>query len=429
VRVRSARACHFSGKRTRVFAHAIPCTPRLLCAAITTLSLKWIEAMLLALIFPALLLGQIATSAPAPSAPPASQASTDDVAAAIVATETSAPTTAPTTQPTQVEPALPPQPAGTILDTFSNTRLGKLAQGKQQVNWQQLQEMAQPAFWFDTIKDLVLALIACIPRVLIATLFLLIFWVIYRGIRRVLLGSMKKAAVDESIRDLLGSLIKWSVMGFGLIIACNQIGIQITALLAGVSVLGLAIGFAAQETLSNFIAGIVIFWDKPFKLGDWVTVDGMFSQVQRVTFRSTRMLTLDGEVLVMPNTQMLANKLINHTTHPLQRVNIPIGIAYKESIDNARACLLGLVSGDSRICDDPRPEVIVTACADSSVNLMLRFWIRDESQERKMIYQYIEKAKKALDSAGIEIPFPHLQLFLEETSVTRSLTGGGRRAA
>jgi small conductance mechanosensitive channel len=386
------------------------------------LSLKRIEAMLLALILPTLLLGQVV------AAPPVSGPSNNDSAVRLardVAEPTTAPTT-PTTQPQSID--VSPQPAGTILDTFSNTRLGKLAQGKQQVNWQQLQEMAQPAFWFDTIKDLVLALIACIPRVLIALLFLLIFWVIYRGIRRLVVGSMKKASVDDSIRDLLSSLIKWGVMGFGLIIACNQIGIQITALLAGVSVVGLAIGFAAQETLSNFIAGIVIFWDKPFKLGDWVTIDGTFSQVQRVTFRSTRMLTLDGEVLVMPNTHMLANKLINHTTHPLQRVNIPIGIAYKESIDNARACLLGLVSGDNRICDDPRPEVVVTACADSSVNLMLRFWIRDEAQERKMIYQYTEKAKKALDAAGIEIPFPHLQLFLEETPVTRAITGG-RRAA
>jgi len=219
---------------------------------------------------------------------------------------------------------------------------------------------------------------------------------------------------------MLGSLIKWGVMGFGLIIACNQIGIQITALLAGVSVVGLAIGFAAQETLANFIAGIVIFWDKPFKVGDWLTVQETFGQVQRVTFRSTRMLTLDGEVVILPNTSVLANKVINNSAHPLQRVNIPIGIAYKESIDDARSALLSTTNGDDRIVADPPAQVVVKECADSSVNLILRFWISDESQERKMSYEYVEKAKAALDRASISIPFPHMQVFLEETPALKS---------
>src|SRR5207248_10041526 len=126
------------------------------------------------------------------------------------------------------------------------------------------------------------------PRVIVALLFIVFFWLIYRAVRRVVLGSMGKAAVDPSIRDMLAHLIKWSIMGFGIVIACNQIGIQIAALLTGVGIIGLAVGFAAQETLANFIAGIVIFWDKPFKIDDWVEVDGTFGRIQRVTFRSTR---------------------------------------------------------------------------------------------------------------------------------------------
>src|SRR5947208_6413035 len=206
------------------------------------------------------------------------------------------PTTQPAAQSTTTggNSTNPDQP-GTLFDAFGRTRLGQYAQGKRAVTWQNLQEMRQPAFWIDTIKDMVVALLLLIPRILIAALFLVIFYFLYRGIRKLVLGSLGRAAVDQSIRDMLGTLIKWGVMGFGMIIACNQIGIQITALLAGVSVVGLAIGFAAQETLANFIAGIVIFWDKPFKVGDWLTVQETFGQVQRVTFRSTRMLTLDGE--------------------------------------------------------------------------------------------------------------------------------------
>src|SRR6185295_5944218 len=160
---------------------------------------------------------------------------------------------------------------------------------------------------------------------------------IYRGIRRMAVRNMKQGEVDSSIRDLLASLIKWVVMGFGIVIACNQLGIPIVAMLTGVSIIGLAVGFAAQETLANFIAGIVIFLDKPFKVGDWIQIDGTYGQVRRVSFRSTRLLDMDGEVIVMPNTYMLSHKVVNQTPHPLNRVNVRIGIAYNSSIDQARA--------------------------------------------------------------------------------------------
>jgi len=313
-----------------------------------------------------------------------------------------------------------PQPRG-LLDSFSRSRLGQIAQGKRAVTWESLQEMREPGFWLDSIKSLVLALLMLVPRMLIAALFLVIFYFLYRGIRKLVLSSLGKANVDASIRDMLSSLIKWGVMGFGLIIACNQIGIQITALLAGVSVVGLAIGFAAQETLANFIAGIVIFWDKPFAVGDWVTVHDTFAQVKRVTFRSTRLLTGNGEMMVLPNTSVLANKLVNHSTHPLQRVNIPIGIAYKESIADARDVLLSITRDDQRILADPAPIVTISECADSSINLVLRFWINDESAEWIMRSEYLEKAKNAFDRAGISIPFPHMQVLLEETAALKSV--------
>jgi small-conductance mechanosensitive channel len=105
------------------------------------------------------------------------------------------------------------------------------------------------------------------------------------------------------------------------------------------------------------------------------------------------------------------------------RIEIPIGIAYKESIDAARAALLSTVEGDDRICKEPAPSVVVAACADSSVNLLLRVWTREEAIERTVFYDYLERAKKALDAAHIEIPFPHMQLFLENTPAVSTLAG------
>jgi small conductance mechanosensitive channel len=110
-------------------------------------------------------------------------------------------------------------------------------------------------------------------------------------------------------------------------------------------------------------------------------------------------------------------------------VNIQIGIAYKASIDDARAALLGLIKDDARICADPSPSVVVNECGDSSVNLLLRFWIKDEAIERSIRYEYLEKAKKAFDASGIDIPFPHMQLLVEDTPAIHSLAGNGTRKA
>jgi len=288
-----------------------------------------------------------------------------------------------------------------------------------------LKDMQDFKFWQGSVNTIVLGTLSFIPKLLAALILFGIFWVFYRIVRRIIIGSMSRAHVDSSIRDMLSTLLRWSILGFALVIACDEIGIQIAALLTGVSIIGLAIGFAAQETLANFIAGVVIFWDKPFKVGDWIIIDGMFGKVLRVSFRSTRMLNLNGETVVMPNTYMLSNRVANHSTHPVIRVDIPIGIAYKESIDNARAALLAIVHGDERICKDPPPSVVVTACADSSVNLVIWLWIHDESVEKSIFYEYLEKAKKALDAAHIEIPFPHMQLLLENTPAIATLRGEG----
>jgi small conductance mechanosensitive channel len=344
-------------------------------------------------------------------------------------------TIAPTSQPTsivvnaQVMPTTAPAAQdqandtnASALDRFKQTRLFELAEGKRTTT---LHEMLQPGFWIDTIKELVVAALAFIPRLLVSILFLFVFWLIYRACRRLLNGAMQRAGVDPSIRDMMVTLTKWTIMGFGLVIACNQIGIPIVAMLTGVSILGLAVGFAAQETLANFIASIVIFWDKPFKVADWLTVDGVYGQVQRITFRSCRLLNLKGEIVIFPNTFVLSNKVTNHTAHPLSRMTIEIGIAYKESIDAARAVLLKTLQGDQRIRQDPAPEVVVAKCGESSVDLELRFWIDDDRAELRMTYEYNEKVKEALDAAGIEIPFPHMQLMVEQTPVINALAARG----
>jgi small conductance mechanosensitive channel len=339
---------------------------------------------------------------------------------AVPASAQNAPETAPTTQPAGTT-AITEEPQKST-GMFGDTPLGKFFYGEKQLT---PEEALRWGFWLDLLKGMIRVTVAFIPRLFVAILCFVIFWLIYRAVRGLVLGSLNKARIDPSIRDMLGNLIKWTIMGFGLVIACNQIGIEIAALLTGVSIIGLAVGFAAQETLANFIAGVVIFMDKPFKVGDWLLVEDELAQVARVTFRSTRLNNLDNDVVVIPNTVMLSQKFINKSTNPVTRASVSIGIAYKESIEKARQVLLSTVVGDERVLTRPEPIVEVRECAASSVDLKLHFWIRDEKYEDAMSWEYLEKAKVALDAAGIEIPFPHVQLLVEETPAMKALAKAG----
>ncbi len=346
------------------------------------------------------------TATPPASATPANSAAASDAAQA----------NPPQPAPPTVIVNVPDPDAGGLEDT----RFAQVARGERVVT---LDELLTIGFWADSIRELAVALIALVPRVMVAIVFLIIAYVAYRAARRVVVGSLSRVSVDSSIRELVTVVLKWVIMGFGLVIAFNQVGLPITALLAGVSLIGLAIGFAAQETISNLIAAVVIIWDRPFKVGDWIAIEDTFGEVQRVTFRSTRILNLDGEVVVLPNVTMLSSRLTNHTTHPIQRVNVAVGIAYSADIDKARQVLLGLVKDDPSIEKDPPPRVHVVALGSSSVDLVLRFWIKDESEQNLREWEFLERAKKALDAAGIAIPFPHLQLLLEQTDAVKTLAG------
>ncbi len=231
-----------------------------------------------------------------------------------------------------------PAPAG-VAGSFQELTITRLFLGKETLTPRDLGHLR---FWTTLVAEPLRLGVTLLPRLLVAIIFFLVFWGINRAIRKVINVSLSRAGVDSSIRDMFGHLVRWGVMGSGVIIALNQLGIQVGGLLAGASIVGLAIGFAAQETLANFIAGIVIFCDKPFRVGDIVNIDNAVGTIQRVTFRSTRMLTFDGEIVVLPNTLVLAHKLLNHSAHNTGRINISVGISYTASIDAARQCALGV---------------------------------------------------------------------------------------
>ncbi|MCB0717857.1 MAG: mechanosensitive ion channel family protein [Bacteroidetes bacterium] len=253
------------------------------------------------------------------------------------------------------------------------------------------------------------------PRMIGALVVLLVSLVVYWLVKVILGRTLKHSrAVDAGLEHILMRTYRIVVLTFIAVLVLSQFGVNVAALLAGLSVVGIAVGFAAQDTVQNYIAGITILIDKPFSVGDNVEINGVFGSVNKITLRSTRVRTQNGEIMVMPNVQMINQKLINHTALPTLRVEIPFGIAYKEFPYEARKVVIATTEGDDRLDPDQPPEVVVTQMNSSSVDLSLRLFLKNPHQELRVRFDYMERVREALREADIEIPFPHLQLFIDE---------------
>lgn len=253
------------------------------------------------------------------------------------------------------------------------------------------------------------------PRFLGAVVILFLFWLFYVVTGKSLRVIMRRAGVQEAMVQLLINNV-YSVVLFmvGFLMALGQLGINVAAALTGLGVAGVAFGLAAQDTLSNLIAGVVILWDQPFLVGDFVTTGDQYGRVTNITLRTTRIRTQENTYVVIPNRGIIDSVLVNHTKHGVIRVNIPVGIAYKESIQKAREVIVRAMDSVDSVLKEPRPEVVAEGLGSSSIDLSVRVWIDDPFQERPTRFRVVEAVKNALDDAGIQIPFPHLQLFMDD---------------
>jgi small conductance mechanosensitive channel len=265
------------------------------------------------------------------------------------------------------------------------------------------------------IEEIATMAVAFMPRLIAAVLVLVAFLIVFRLTRRPLEGLLGRAGLHRALVNLLvGNIYRLTLLCIGLIMAAGQVGINVGAALAGIGVIGIAVGFAAQDSLSNTIAGFLIFIDKPFLVGDFVTVSGQYGRVTHITMRSTRIRTPQNTYVVIPNKNIIDEVLANHSKHGETRVDVPVGIAYKEYIPEARRVILEALQSVEGVEDTPPPDVVVTELGGSSVNMDVRVWIGDAAEERAVYAGVIEASKLALDAAGIQIPYPHLQLFIDD---------------
>ncbi len=257
-------------------------------------------------------------------------------------------------------------------------------------------------------------------RAAVAAVFAFLFYLAWWTGNRLLMAAVDRVGLDRSLRQLLRNVLAVTVAAVGFVTVMDQFGVNVLAAITALGVVGIAVGFAAQETLSNFIAGITLLIERPFRIGDWVDVGGKGGRVEAIRLRTTLIVDRDNVHTIIPNAQVAAGQIVNLSGGGPLRLRIELGIAYKESVPAARAALLPVLEAHPELLrgEGFDPVVVVSGLGASSVDLLALVWIPAETiaGQPRIVAQLTEACKEALDAAGIEIPFPHLQLFIDDAT-------------
>ena len=231
------------------------------------------------------------------------------------------------------------------------------------------------------------------------------------GIRKVL----ESQEVDKILESFVSNLVYWTLMTVVIIAAINQIGVQTTSLIAIMGAAGLAVGLAMQGSLANFAAGVLIVMFRPYRVGDFVEVAGVAGAVVQVGILTTILKTGDNKQIIVPNAQIMSSIITNYSANDTRRVDLVIGIGYDDDIDKARDTIRALVDADDRILKDPACLIAVSELADSSVNFVVRPWVKSADYSA-VKFALTEAIKRRFDKEGISFPYPQQDVHLIQSS-------------
>ncbi len=266
--------------------------------------------------------------------------------------------------------------------------------------------------WFWSIApDLVMAMI-----ILLAGL-----WIIGL-VSRILKRYFDRVDYDPTLESFLYSLIRVTLKVILIVLVITQLGVKTSSLIAILASAGIAIGLALQGSLSNFAGGILIFVFKPFKVGDFISAQGIDGTVKEITIFTTKLTTFGNQVAIVPNGPLSNNNIVNYNAEEVRRDKINVGISYDSDIKMAKQILLEICSENDMILKEPVPEVYVDALADSSVVLTLRFWAKN-ADFWNAHFHTLETLKHRFDEAEIKIPFPQLEVHAAKSTAQREFAG------
>lgn len=248
-----------------------------------------------------------------------------------------------------------------------------------------------------------------------ALLLLIIAWILSGWIARILERGMTRAKIDATLTRFLSKFVGWLVLLLATLASLSIFGVETTSFAAVIGAAGIAIGLAFQGTLSNFASGLMLLVFRPFHVGDVINVAGITGKVYAIEIFTTTVDSFDNRRYIIPNSSIFGATIENITFHPRRRVDLTIGVGYAADIDHTRQVLEAAVAEVEGILSDPAPNIVLNELGASSVDWALWVWVN--SADFLAVKQALLRAvKNSLDAAGIEIPFPQMDVHLRQPS-------------
>ncbi|MGB0152738.1 MAG: mechanosensitive ion channel family protein [Verrucomicrobiales bacterium] len=246
-----------------------------------------------------------------------------------------------------------------------------------------------------------------------ALLILISGIILSKWIVKLVCRGMRRAKIDDMLVDFVTSLLKWALYFVFIIAALNRLGVPTTSFIAVLGAAGLAIGLALKDSLQNFAAGVMLIIFRPFKTGDSIQAGGAEGVVENVHIFSTTMRTPDNREIILPNGDIFGGKIVNNNARDTRRIDLVIGVGYDDDLRKAKQVLEGVVAMEDRLLKDPEPLIAVGELGASSVDILVRPWVKTSDYFATKC-ALTENIKLALDDAGISIPFPQMDLHLNQ---------------
>lgn len=275
-----------------------------------------------------------------------------------------------------------------------------------------------------TLTSLARSLIENLPLIVLALLLVVLGVVIARYVARWTEHGLQRTAADRVVIGLTGKLIRFVVLVIFVITAFSVTGVNVGAALATLGLAGLALAFALQNILENFVAGLLLLIRKPFRAGDQIRSGDWEGTVQEIDLRVTRITSYDGELVLIPNADVFRTPIVNLTRRGRRRTVVNVGIDYRDDHDRARDVLLEAVKGVSGVLDQPEPRVLLHELGDSAVEFQLLYWsLPDIATVIGTRDRVLSSAKSAVESAGMTIPWPIRTLAFDDRLEVRGEAG------
>jgi small conductance mechanosensitive channel len=252
-------------------------------------------------------------------------------------------------------------------------------------------------------------------RVAFAVAILAVGWFVARLFTNAVRKALERAHVDVTLARFLGNLAQMLAMTFVIVAAISKLGVETASFVAVLGAAGFAVGFALQGSLSNFAAGVMIMFFRPFKAGDMVDAGGTSGVVDEVGIFSTVVLTPDNKRVIVANSAITGNNITNYSAMPTRRVDLEFGVGYGDDLKRAKQLILDVLARDARVLKQPAPVVAVGKLGDSSVSILCRPWVAT-ADYWAVSWDTLENVKRAFDENGVTIPFPQRDVHLHQVA-------------